>query len=381
MSRRRIAVMLDTGSGWSNGILRGIVHYALAHGPWEFYAQFPGLSILAVRDWNVDGVIMPLRTEEYVRLFRERHIPLVNCSGMLAGAVVPTVRVDDPAAGRLGAEHLVERGFRHFAFCGFAELNFSDVRGEGFTEVVRRAGFDVNAYAPEPALKKEWTWDRQELDIARWLATLPRPVGLMACSDERAWHVTEACRRIGLRVPEDVAVVGVDNDELRCEFSTPPISSVAVPTERIGYESAALLDRLMRGEPLPDGPVLIRPQGVVVRRSTDVVAVDDPDVVKAFHYIRDHASEPFDVNDLVKEVATPLEVLEERFCAHMGHTIEAEIQRARVRRAERILSDTDLGIPEAAQASGFRNPSHFSSAFRRVTGLTPNAYRQKYRMR
>ena len=381
MPTRRIAVMVGAGSGWGNGILRGIVHYAVAHGPWEFCVEFPGLSVVAVRDWQVDGIIVPVRGEEYARLFRERPVPVVNVCGIVGEPGLPTVRVDDMAAGRLGAEHLLERGFRHYAFCGFADFNFSDRRREGFGETVRKAGHDVSVYVHDPPLKTEWSWDRQEMDLARWVASLAGPVGIMASNDERAWHLTEACRRVGVRVPEEAAIIGVDNDELRCEFSSPPTSSVAVPAERIGFEAAAMLDRLIQGGPAPREPVLIRPQGVVARRSTDVVAVDDPEVVRAFHFIRDHAGEPFEVDDLVKEVGTPRQELEERFRTNLGHTVEAEIHRARVRRAERILSDTDLAIPAAAAASGFRSPAHFSSAFRRLTGLSPSEYRQRFRLR
>ena len=174
MSLRKIAVMIGPGHGFNMGVLRGIARYASAHGPWEFLAQFPGLSILAVRDWKVDGVIVPLRSEEHAQVFRNRNVPVVNCSGALKDPGVPTVRPDDREAGRLGAEHLLERGFKHLAYCGFPEYDFSEVRRQGFEATVRKAGLEPIVYQADPAIRTEWTWDRQELDLAQWLKGCPR---------------------------------------------------------------------------------------------------------------------------------------------------------------------------------------------------------------
>jgi LacI family transcriptional regulator len=378
---RRIAVMMGAGSGYANGVMRGIAHYAIAYGPWEFYVQVPGLSIVAMREWQMDGVIVPLRNEEYARVFRDRGIPVVNCSGMLKNPGVPTVRVNDAAAGRIAAQHLLERGFTRFGFAGFPGFDFSDVRREGFEEVVRKAGHESFGYEADPSLRTEWTWDRQEEDLARWLATLPKPIGIMGCNDERAWHVAEACRRIGIKVPEEVAIIGVDNDELRCEFSSPPLSSVAVPTERFGYESAALLDRLMNGKPAPAEPILIQPQGVVVRKSSDILAVDDEELTRAFRCIRDHNGRPFDGRTIAREVGAKAEDLDRRFRERLGRTLDEEIRRARVERARRMLAETDLGLLHVAKAAGFGTPDRLRTALRRETGLAPAAYREKFRLR
>ncbi|MCX5684140.1 MAG: substrate-binding domain-containing protein [Planctomycetota bacterium] len=381
MSAKRIAVMMGANCGHYNQIMRGIVHYSLAHGPWEFFVQFPGLSALAVRDWQIDGVIIPLRDHDYVRIFRERNIPIVNTSGMLREPGVPTVRVDDLEAGRQGGEHLVARGYKRYGFLGFDGFDFSETRRKGFEEVVQGAGYTCSAYEPDPALKSEWTWDRQEADIARWLSTLERPVAVMAANDDRAWHVAEACRRIGARVPEDVAIVGVDNDDLRCEFTSPPLSSVAVPAEKIGYEAAAMLDRLMRGQPATERPLLIRPQGVVARRSTDFADAGDEDVLKAFRAVRQQHGRVLTPRDVAAEVGVPLRDLERKFRERLGRSLEAEAVLARVERAGRILAETDLSLPHVAKASGFPTSAALRVALRRVTGLTPVAFRERYRMR
>jgi LacI family transcriptional regulator len=193
--------------------------------------------------------------------------------------------------------------------------------------------------------------------------------------------VAEACRRVGLRVPEDVAIVGVDNDELRCEFTNPPLSSVAIPTERIGYEAAALLDRLMDGGQPPAAPVLVQPQGVVVRRSTDMLAVDDDQVARAFRFIRQHSGEPFAVRDILREVGAERRDLDARFRKALNRSLEEEILRSRLQQAERILSETDLELTQVARASGFGTLARLREALRRQTGLGPTEYRGKFRLR
>jgi LacI family transcriptional regulator len=381
MGLRKVAVMIGPGPGWNSGVLRGISHYAVAHGPWEFNVESPGLSLDTVREWKVDGIIVPLRNEEHAKVFRDRGVPTVNCSGALRDPGVPTVRPDDVAVGRLGASHLLERGLKHFGYAGFPFIDFSEQRRRGFEEAIRKAGFNPRVYEADPAVKADWTWDVQENDLARWLKGLPHPVGIMASMDERAWHVAEACRRVGLKVPEEVAILGVDNDELRCEFTTPPLSSVAIPTERVGFEAAALLDRLMDGADPPTHPVLVQPQGVVLRRSTDVVAVEDAEVARAFRFIRENVGRPYSAADVAHEVGAPRRRLDDQFRQALGRTLEEEIVRARLHRVQRILADTDMELAAVVEATGFRTVARLREALRQETGLGPTEYRQKFRLR
>jgi LacI family transcriptional regulator len=381
MASRKIAVLVGPGHGFNMGVLRGISQYAAATGPWEFLSQSPGLSFLAVREWTVDGVIVPLRSEEHAQIFRNRGVPTVNCSGALRDPGVPTVRPDDREAGRLGAQHLMERGFRNLAYCGFQEYDFSEIRRQGFEEAVQRAGLEPIVFRADPAIRNEWTWDRQQMDIARWLKTLPLPAGVMASMDERSWHVADACNRAGLRVPQDVAIVGVDNDQVRCEFTNPPLSSVAVSAERIGYESAAMLGRLMSGTAPPPGPVLVKPEGVVVRASSDTLVAGDEAVVRAFRFVHDHASDPGAFEEAVREAGAERRDLSERFRRCLGRTLEEELLRARVGRAERLLVETDLDLAQVAQASGFITLARLRDALRRRTGFGPSEYRDRHRLR
>jgi LacI family transcriptional regulator len=216
-----------------------------------------------------------------------------------------------------------------------------------------------------------------EDEIGRWLLSLPRPVGVMACYDIRARHVLDACRRVGLAVPDQVAVIGVDNDEFLCNLAEPPLSSVAPDTRRTGYEAAALLDRLMSGRERPRGQaIFVEPLGVVARRSTDVLAVGDPDVSAAVRFIREHACQGIAVKDLLARVPLSRRVLEGRFRKLLGRTPHEEIARIRFERVRQLLRETRLPLEEVARRSGFRNAEYLSTAYRREFGTAPSVYRK-----
>ena len=217
--------------------------------------------------------------------------------------------------------------------------------------------------------------------MARWLADLPKPVGLMACNDDRGREVLAACRQAKLRVPEEVAVVGVDNDELLCELSDPPLSSVALGAERAGFEAAALLDQLMAGRSKEPQRLVASALGVVARRSTDLSLHEDPEVAAAVKYIRDNAGRPIRVYDVVAGLGDARRTLEIRFQQALGRSIHAEIQRVRLERARRLLLETDLPLSKIAQASGFSSPSYLAAVFHRHLGVTPVKYRANNRNR
>ena len=225
------------------------------------------------------------------------------------------------------------------------------------------------------------SWEQQGQDdqaaLVRWLQQLPTPVAVMACNSIRGQEVLSACRRLGRAVPEQVAVMGVDSDEIICELSDPPLSSVVLNAVRTGYEAAAWLDRLMAGEAAPDSPVLIAPTGVAPRRSTDIVAVDDPHVAAALRYIRDHACEDIALQDVLQSVHLSRASLHRHFNAALGRSPKAEILRVRLERAKQLLAETELPLYEIASRTGFRNPEHFSYLFKSKSGQTPGQFRRE----
>jgi len=283
---------------------------------------------------------------------------------------------DSEQAAELAAEHLLDRGFHHYAFVGVPGRIWSQRRKEPFVERIRSAGFEPHVY-PGPRRKRDWHWAREQALLEDWLRQLPKPIGLMACNDDRGREVMEACRGAGVQVPEEAAVVGVDNDELLCELADPPLSSVALNAELGGFEAAKLLAGLMSGRIRKPRRIVAPALHVVTRRSTDVTAIDDPDVASTLRFIYENAVGSLKIDDLAARLAISRRSLEIRFERQVGRTMHEEIRRVRLERATRLLLETDLAIDRVAEASGFNTPSYLAQIFKKHKGLTPAQFRRR----
>lgn len=376
---KRIGLMIYTTSSYGRGLVRGVAKYAHSHADWTLIAD-PSwqLHIAPARSWKVDGMIVQASQHPVTRLIRSRDLPAVNVADLRLDVGLPSVYSNNDTVGRIAAEHFIDRGFKQFAFCGFAGHGYSDRRAESFAKTVAEAGFECHFPPQGPS---QFTYDEAPAMLGAWLASLPKPVGLMGCNDLRARQMVDACKNQGIKVPEDVAVVGVDNDDLVCELSEVPLSSVALNTEGIGYEASRMLDDLLHGRDVPDEPVLVEPVGLVTRRSSDILAIDDPEVAEAMRYIMNHAGERISVENVLSELAVSRRSLERRFRKLLGRSPSAEIRRAHIDRAKRMLRETDLPMPKVAQASGFTDAVRFSKTFRREVGQTPSDYRNESRLR
>jgi LacI family transcriptional regulator len=289
---------------------------------------------------------------------------------------------DNAAMGRLAAEHLLDRGFENFAYCGFEDMFGARSRGESFRRRITEAGFQTQIYKKpkKPKPRGRRSWEDEQIFMADWLKSLPKPVGLMTCTDDRSQDVIEACKVAALHVPEQVAIIGVDNDELVCELSSPPLSSIALNTQRSGYEAAELLNKLMsrKQRKTADHTIVVHPTHVVTRQSTDIMAMADRDVVEAVRFIRRHAREMIQVDDVVDTVAVSRRSLEQRFRREFGHSVLAEIKRARVDQVARMLVETNLSVSQIALALGYSGVENIARYFRSEKGMSPLAYRKLY---
>ena len=371
---RQVAVAFRGGVPHLARLLSGITDYAQKCGDWtlSFSPETLTISMKNLQGWPGDGVLALLHTEDEAGAARELGIPVINISGGLAATDLPRVVVDYRMIGRLAAEHLLERGFRRFGFYGVDDRWHSHERQIGFVERLQQEGLECSILQVPGGFDTPQPWHCWMRPLEDWLPKLELPVGLLAVHDCRAAILVDTCLRLGLRVPEDVAVVGIDNDPLACEFARVPVTSVSRNDRRVGYEAAALLDRLMSGQPPPAHDVKIPPDGIVRRRSTDTLAIEDPDVKRAVQYVIEHVAEPFGVEALEKLVPFSRRSLEKRFkkCVHC--TPYEYINRVRVRRAEDLLTGTTrYTLGEIAQACGFNDTRRFRLIFQQVTGLTP----------
>jgi LacI family transcriptional regulator len=361
----RVGVIVNSAGGYSRGVIRGITSFAFARA-WTCRVQGVNDDDIGEHFRNFDGLIVQTASPHQARAMQRRALPVVNVSSKLELRGFPSVVSDDVAVGRLGADYFLQRGYASLLYYAPEERQFARLRREGFDRRVIESGREPRFASTVKELRSFLSSDRAK----------PR-AAIFACNDRAGVEVLDLCREMSVRVPDQVAVLGVDNDDLVQSLANPPLSTINTARERIGFEAAAMLERLILGAPLASRSAYIAPLGVITRRSTDVMAFDDRDVVDAVRFIHAHAGRPIGVNDVLREVPLSRRQLERRFRARLGRSILDEITRCRVDRAKQLLVETELTLPQVALASGFRSASYFSVVFAEQEGTTPGAYRER----
>ncbi len=378
----RVALIIETSVIYGRRILRGVARYLRSHHRWSVFLEQHELGARPP-DWlssgTWDGILSRPTDPNLARLFRKMKVPVVDLNDLHENLGFPWVGSDHYAIGRLGASHLLERSFRHLAFCGFSGELWAAQRRDGFRDAVEAQNLPVSVYESPWRGPDAPQWDKDIHDIVRWLQRLPQPLAVMTCNDVRGLHVLDACARLGALVPEQVAVVGVDNEEILCELCTPPLSSVEPDPERIGYAAAELLDALMAGKPPKQTRIAFDPIQVVRRRSTEALAIEDPVVAGAMRYIREQAVFGCSVSDVLRHVRVSRTVLERRFRQSLKRSPHAEILNSRLTRVKQLLTETDFTLEHIAELSGFEHPEYLSVVFKRMCGVTPGKYRDNHR--
>jgi len=373
---RQVALIVDAARPSDRPIILGVAAYAREVGNWRLFVEEDPLRDLPdFNNWHGDGIIANFTVPRAAQALKRLKTPVVRVLGNEGAAVA--VETDDEGIARMAAEHLITRGLRRLAYCGLPRSRanlWSLRRATAFKQRAAEAGLRCSVYTGRQATSRNWADLHREL--ASWLQSLERPFGLMACNDARGLHVLEACRTIGAGVPDDVAVIGVDNDELMCELSDPPLSSVQQGSQRIGYKAAELLDRWMAGKKPRQSRLVIEPDGVVVRRSTEAFLVPDAGVAQALRFIRDHACRPIRVRDVLSVVGGSRSTLDARFKSLLGRTIHAEIRRVQIERAQSLVASTDLPLKAVAGMAGFSSVQYLTTQFRQHVGQTPAEYRK-----
>ncbi|MFA5251930.1 MAG: DNA-binding transcriptional regulator [Phycisphaerae bacterium] len=381
----KVILIIERSRSFGRGLLHGIIQYSNLHGPWlyymkpEFYRQGKEKSHKWLTDLDADGVIAHTWDPDFIDSVVNLGLPAVICGLDKPKRKACRLSTDEISAGRMAAEYFMKRGFRNFAYCGFDNMIWSQQKCDGFKRALAESGFQTSVYR-QPGAKHLRKPDNEQSLIAAWLKSLSKPVALMTCNDDRGQEVLAACKIAECKVPDDVAILGVDNDELICNCSYPQLSSIALSTERAGYEAAKVLDKLMREQKITENEkeVTILPLHVVTRQSTDIMAIEDKDVAEAISFIRRHSREIIQVGDVAQAVGLSRRALEQHFRKALNHSIHEEIKYTRINQMANMLIGTNLSISQIAKLLGYSYAANnIARYFKQQKGMSPLDYRKK----
>jgi LacI family transcriptional regulator len=375
-----VALLVGAWNEYGRGIIEGVWQYAQQHGPWllEMDPSEPDENVDVPRGWSCDGMIASIQTRRLETKLKAMDVPVVNVSGSRrSGDHFPRVTSDADAVMAMAVAHLRDKGLKRIAYCGEPHRPFIGFWTDAFRRIM---GDDAMVYQPPRRIDSEAGAEDHQADRRRWIESLPKPVGIIGWATGICRQVAMACVSAGLEVPEDVAIISLATEDLLGKVVHPPISGVDVPVKRIGYEAAARLDLMLRGQHAEPHETRLLPLGVTTRQSTDLVACDDPQVRQALRFIREHSHEGIDVRDVLAAVPMARRSFERRFQAVTGRSPAEEIRRVKIEKVRGMLDATDLPIPDIAEACGFKYFEHMIPVFRKYHGCTPSRYRKNARI-
>ena len=379
----RVALLVETTRTYTRELLGGVRRYVAEHGPWSTFIELRALESSPppwLRNWDGDGIISRTFTQETADIIAATGLPAVETRSSHLCRDLPSVGMDNRLIGRTVAEHFLNRGYRTFATYSLHTERFFEERVQNFVTTVRAAGCDC-ALLPERESDSVKDWEKSQSRLITWLNKLPKPVGIFAANDQMGVRLLDACQRAGLSVPEEVAVVGTENEETLCEFASPPLTSLRFDGATVGYLAAQMLDQLMSGKVLAQREILVPPKGIVVRASSDDLVINDQLVARAARLIREGATTGVTVDEICRKLNASRSTLERRMHTALKRTPKEEIQRIRFRAVEHLLRDTDLTIDNIASQTGFTHSHYLQAAFKERHGITPGEFRKDKRQK
>jgi len=379
---RRVALLIETSRTYGRDLLAGIRRYVDENGEWSMYLELRGLDSRPpawLHRWKGDGILSRTGSKELSKALQRTNAPVVELRTSRFHHSFPFVGVDNRALGRTVADHLLNLGFQNFGIYRIDTEDYFIERAQNFVDYLVAKGNNVAEFHEIIHEERPFVWERHQDQLVRWLKQLPKPAGVMACTDQLGYWLIDACRRAGISVPHEVAVVGAENDETLCSTSSPPLSSVEYDGALIGYTAAKVLDGMMNGEEAPSEPILIPPRRISTRQSSDVVATNDPHLAQAIRMIRDKATTGLSVQDILRVVPISRSTLERRMRELLGRSPREEILRLRLDSAKHLLSGTDLTIDQISHRTGFQTVQYFCTVFQKELQTTPGSYRKRSR--
>jgi LacI family transcriptional regulator len=380
----KVAILVDTATGWGRRVVRGVLDYTLRCGPWDILLEPRGQNepFAVPPDPDIDGIIARVASVELVQAIKARKIPAVNVSGLIVkGCDFPRVTIDRAAAAALAEEHFKERALRHFAYAGPLHLSYVREHEQAFEKRVVESGTPCHLFQSGESLNPADQRSFRNERLIPWLRALPKPVGIFTWGFQIGREIISACRAANISVPHDIAVLGGDYDELLSDACHPALSGIITPAGEIGYNATMILHAMMQGRKAPQQPLYIKPMEIADRLSTDVLAIEDPRILQALTYLREHACDPITVEDILREVPMARRSLERRFMQTIGRNPAQEIRRLRINHARKLLSRSHLSMQEIAEACGYASYNYLGNIFKQETGISPGRYRNIARSR
>ncbi|MBB6429235.1 AraC family transcriptional regulator [Algisphaera agarilytica] len=377
----RVAVLVDTATGWGRRLIQGVFQYGHRHGRWhlDVRARYPQGEVRIPEGWTGDGIIARLATPEIVEHVKSFGVPYVNVSSIASDKRAPMITSDKRAIAEIATQHFLERGFSHFAYSGEDDLPYVKAQREDFEAEVRKHGFEVIT-DPDP-VSHDPAANYAELmqHLVEWVKALPKPCAVFSFGTQRGVDLLEACRMADVVVPHEVAVLGGDYDDVLCEACDPPMSAVVTASQRIGYEAAEVLSRMMQGEEVEARKTVLAPVNIHSNPSTNTYAVKDKNLITAMQFIERNAFEPIQMEDVLEQVPMSRRTLERHFKDAFGKTPAEEIRWRRVHQARKLLAETNMDLEDVAKASGLNSYAYLSQVFRKMLDETPAGYRKRMR--
>ena len=379
---KKIILLLETSRTFGRELIMGIVRYSKLNRSWSFYKEPNDLksSIPNLKNWKPDGIIMrdTVITNDLLKL----KIPTIFAPHFICYPKnIPIIITDSFSIAKMASSHFIEKGFKNLAYCGYQGIVWSEERKYYFNQFNSECGLRTHNYEPSKKIKPD-DWDKEQQLVSRWIKSLPKPVGIFACNDDRGQHILELCKLLRLKVPEEVAVLGVDNDPMVCEFGDPPLSSIALNTESAGFEVAKLLDKMMKSrKKISNEQIIVTSSNVVQRQSTDILAMVDEDVKLAIKYIKDNSNNIIFIKDVVDAVGIGRKALQKKFKDAIHRSIYSEIQQIRSESISKMLIETNLSISQIASLFNFTDVEHISRFFKKEKGIGMREFRKIHKPR
>ena len=373
---KKIALLIETSTSYGRELIRGIAQYADLNASWIFFNEPRGImdKLPRLYKWKPDGIIMR-DTPENMKLLKLSIPTIISIRYKKTVDNIPNIISDSNEIGKIATNYFRNKGFTQFAFCGFDNMPWSKERESALK----------NEIAPKENLyiyrnkKIKSDYEQELVWLSRWLKSLPKPIALLACNDVKGATIIEACKLAKVKIPQEIAILGVNNDDMICEITSPPLSSISLDIKNAGYEAGKTLDKMIKDGKKENKKIVVKPQRIVTRSSTDIFAINDPIIALALHYISQNSKTIIQVDDVADYVGTNRRNLERRFRQFLKRSIYEEIKRCKIELISKILIESNMSIWEIAHNMGFSDNHHISRYFKSAKGISPLKFREQFR--